>query len=62
MSANPIGVHQVNHHRIDRGAVQNVVVLVRIKGVPQSMYGPTIEYCGTPMTKFRTPTSGRTGS
>ena len=53
LSANPIGAHQVNHHRIDREAVQNVVVLVRIKGVPWSMYGAPIEYCGTPMTKIR---------
>ena len=50
MSANPIGAHQVNHHRIDCGAAQIVVVLVRVKGVPWSMYGATIEYYGTPMT------------
>ena len=43
MSANPIGAHWVNHHRIDCEAVQIVIVLVRIKGVPRSIYLAPIE-------------------
>ncbi len=39
-----------------------MVVLVRIMGVPRSMSGAPIKYCGTPMTEFRITASGRTSS